>query len=105
MEARLSRKALASAWFLVAAAILWGSAGAQTGTTSGTATAPAAPSRSSAQVISPDQVRQKLESQGYAQIGQITENGEKYEVTAQKNGHPVHLEVDGKSGNVDEKRF
>jgi hypothetical protein len=73
------------------------------GTTGSTAGAAGSQAGTSASLSSEDDVRKRLQSQGYSQITEIEKKGDKFEAKAQKNGKTVELEIDQATGRVTEQ--
>lgn len=82
-------------------------AAAVTGTTlAGTGevkTAQAESTRSGASMMSDAEIKQKLETQGYANVQLGEHEGGKIDATATKDGQAVELEIDSQSGAVSQR--
>lgn len=51
-------------------------------------------------VLSEEEIRQRLEKDGYSSITEIRRQGPSYEAKAVRDGKPVNLTVDARTGSV-----
>lgn len=52
------------------------------------------------QVLSEDEIREKLKQEGYTEITELRQQGPSYEAKAMKDGRNVNLTVDARTGSV-----
>lgn len=88
-------------------AALGAAAMAQTGYQSGPMTRPPAASKSPTtdqygRILSPDDIRIKLQAEGYSNISDLKREGNKYTLHAMKDGNPLRVVVDARSGQINE---
>lgn len=50
--------------------------------------------------LSEDEIRQRLEKDGYSSITEIRRQGPSYEAKAVRDGKPVNLTIDARTGSV-----
>jgi len=80
---------------------------AQTGYQSGSMSPPSAASRGpatdeSGRILSANDVRTKLQAEGYTNISDLKREGNKYTLHAMKDGSPLRVVVDARSGQINE---
>lgn len=58
------------------------------------------PPPSGAKILSEDEIRQKLQLEGYTNVSELQLQGVNYEAKAMKDGRNVNLTVDARTGSV-----
>ncbi len=92
--------AIAAAIFLAGVSIVQSQGTTDQGSdgTPPAAKSPAIPS--AGHVLNEDQIRQKLQEEGYSEVTELRLQGPSYEAKATKDGRNVNLTVDARTGSI-----